>query len=188
MAEASAELEKLRLQPDANLNNLKLPTVDQIRKEVLWGQLLGGGAGVEYYFGYRLPQNDLGCEDWRSRALTWKWSAIALQFFKDHEIPFWEMSNANKLVSNFENDNTVYCFAKPGEIYLLYMPGDQVTLMNILDMMKDEGIYSVKWFNPREGGPLQDGPVTQIMGNGIRDLGPPPSDPLKDWLIVVRRD
>lgn len=188
MKEAKAAIELERLKPDANLNQLKLPTVDEIRKEVLWGQLLAGGAGVEYYFGYKLPQNDLNCQDWRSRSLTWKWSSIALQFFKDHDIPFWEMHNANKLVSNFDNDNTVYCFAKPGSLYLLYMPGNQVTLMNILDMMRDEGVYSVKWFNPREGGPLQDGPVKQIMGNGIRDLGPPPSDPLQDWLIVVRRD
>ena len=30
-----------------------------IRKATLWGTLMAGGAGVEYYFGYKLPQNDL---------------------------------------------------------------------------------------------------------------------------------
>jgi len=38
-----------------------------IRKLCLWGTLMAGGAGVEYYFGYRLPENDLVCEDFRSR-------------------------------------------------------------------------------------------------------------------------
>ena len=26
---------------------------------------MGGGAGVEYYFGYQLAENDLVAEDWR---------------------------------------------------------------------------------------------------------------------------
>jgi hypothetical protein len=39
-------------------------TLHDIRKLCLWGTLMAGGAGVEYYFGYKLPQNDLVCEDW----------------------------------------------------------------------------------------------------------------------------
>ena len=34
-------------------------TVDDIRKATLWGNLMAGGGGVEYYFGYQLPQNDV---------------------------------------------------------------------------------------------------------------------------------
>lgn len=52
-----------------------------IRQQTLWGNLLAGGAGVEYYFGYQLPQNDLLCEDFRSRELSWRYGRIALDFF-----------------------------------------------------------------------------------------------------------
>ena len=34
-------------------------TLHDIRKLTLWGNLMAGGAGVEYYFGYGLPDNDL---------------------------------------------------------------------------------------------------------------------------------
>ncbi len=36
-------------------------TMHDIRKLTLWGTLMAGGAGVEYYFGYQLPENDLVC-------------------------------------------------------------------------------------------------------------------------------
>ena len=42
-----------------------------VRRHTLWGTLMAGGAGVEYYFGYSLPQNDLLCEDLRSRERSW---------------------------------------------------------------------------------------------------------------------
>ena len=63
---------------------------------------MAGGAGVEYYFGYQLPQNDLVCEDFRSRDKSWDYCRIALEFFREHEIPFWEMKNADALIGNRE--------------------------------------------------------------------------------------
>ena len=36
---------------------------------------MAGGAGVEYYFGYSLPENDLLCEDFRSRDRSWDFAA-----------------------------------------------------------------------------------------------------------------
>lgn len=165
-------------------NAPKLPTVPEIRSEVLWGNLLGGGAGVEYYFGYRLPQNDLGAEDWRSRAQTWKTSAIALRFFRDNDIPFWEMKNTDELVGNPEHDNSRYCMAKPGEVYIVYLPKtDAVSL----DLDGIEGEFYIKWFNPREGGALQDGSVQKINGGGKADLGTPPGEGMEDWVILVRK-
>ena len=52
---------------------------------------MGGGAGCEYYFGYQFAENDLVCEDWRSRDQSWDYCRIAIGFFHDNEIPFWEM-------------------------------------------------------------------------------------------------
>lgn len=93
-----------------------------IRKLCLWGTIMAGGAGVEYYFGYELPENDLMCEDWRSRDLSWDYCRIALEFLRDQQIPFWEMANANALVGNDQHENRRYCLALPGKCYLIYLP------------------------------------------------------------------
>ena len=93
----------------------------------LWGNLMAGGAGVEYYFGYQLPQNDLACDDWRSRDKSWDYCRIALDFFARQKIPFWDMKNFNALAGNPDNDNSRYCLARSrGELYLIYLPGGGV--------------------------------------------------------------
>lgn len=184
MDEAIRKIAEELTKPNSNKRQLKLPTVEQIRAEVLWGNIMGGGAGVEYYFGYRLPENDLGCQDWRSRARTWKYSAIALSFFKDEAIPFWEMQNANELVGNTENDNSAYCLAKSDSLYLVYTPDGKVPQ---LDLSGASGEFTVQWFNPREGGSLQAGSVGSIKGGASASLGNPPSDAALDWLIVVKK-
>jgi hypothetical protein len=158
-------------------------TTDDIRQATLWGNLLAGGAGVEYYFGYQLPQNDLICEDFRSRDKSWDYCRIALDFFREHRIPFWEMKNANALVGNEKNDNSKYCLAKPGELYLVYLPKGGTT---DLDLSAAPGSLTVKWFNPRTGGKLADGSVKSVTGGGAVALGNPPTDADQDWMVLVR--
>jgi Domain of unknown function (DUF5060)/Putative collagen-binding domain of a collagenase len=159
-------------------------TLDDIRKYCLWGTLMAGGAGVEYYFGYKFPQNDLGCEDWRSRDRSWDYGRIALQFFQEHEIPFWEMTNVDELVGNSRHDNSRYGFAKPGRIYLVYLPQGGTA---DLDLAEAKGTFQLKWFNPRLGGALAEGTVRHVVGGSKVPLGQPPADPHEDWLVVVRK-
>jgi hypothetical protein len=155
-----------------------------IRKHTLWGTLLAGGAGVEYYFGYELPQNDLVCEDWRSRERSWEYCRIALEFFNGEEIPFWDMSNADALVGNPEHTNERYCLARPGEVYLVYLPEGGSTQ---LDLREASGAFEVRWFDPRNGGEPARGTVTRVSGGEGVSLGDPPRDAGEDWLAVVRR-
>jgi len=155
-----------------------------IRKATLWGTIMAGGAGVEYYFGYKLPQNDLVCEDFRSRDRSWDYCRIALEFFREHDVPFWEMSNADELVGNAKHDNSKYCLAHPGRVYLVYVPqGGPAEL----DLTGVSGTFRVQWFDPRSGGPLQAGSVTAVEGGGQAALGMPPKDATDDWLILVTR-
>jgi hypothetical protein len=155
-----------------------------IRKNTLWGNLMAGGAGVEYYFGYKLPQNDLICENFRSRDQSWDYYNIALTFFQTEVIPFWDMANANALVGNQKNDNSRYCLAKAGEVYLVYLPsGGNVEL----DLSGTKNHFSVRWLNPRVGGNLESGSVTQVTGGGAVSLGTPPTKDSNDWLAVVRK-
>ncbi|MCP5536099.1 MAG: DUF5060 domain-containing protein [Akkermansiaceae bacterium] len=177
MAQAMAKHKKKKASPH-------LPSIDEIRAQVLWGTLMAGGTGVEYYFGYQLPENDLNCQDWRSRGKTWRYSRIALGFFRDYQIPFWEMTNTNALIGNTKNTNQQgYCFSKQGSLYLVYLPKASPC---VLDLGKANGEFSVHWFNPRQGGKLATGSVKTVTGGQPVNLGRPPSDPAKDWLIIIK--
>jgi hypothetical protein len=151
---------------------------------VLWGNLLAGGAGVEYYFGYALPDNDLVAENFRSRDRSWDYGRIAVGFFHSQKIPFWEMENADELVGNDKHDNSRYCFAKGNDVYLVYLPsGGSATL----DLSTAGGLFSVGWFDPRNGGALRTGSVATVKGGAAALLGNPPDSPAEDWLVVVKR-
>ena len=148
------------------------PSIHDCRKFTLWGTLMAGGAGVEYYFGYKLPQNDLLCEDWRSRDLSWDYCRYALNFFRDQNIPVEAMVNRNELVGNTKNDNSKYCLAKEGEVYLVYLPnGGEVGLKLV------EGEFTQAWFNPRNGemGAAKDFDVNSQAPDQ------------EDWLAVIRK-
>lgn len=159
-------------------------TLHDVRKLTLWGNLMAGGAGVEYYFGYQLPEHDLACQDFRSRDQSWTYCRIALDFFREHRIPFWEMNNANAFIGNGKDNNSKYCLAQLGELYLIYLPNGGST---DIDLTGAAGGYSVRWFNPREGGALRVGTVKEVAGGSKSTLGKPPADPADDWLVVVRK-
>ncbi|MGW8314835.1 MAG: DUF5060 domain-containing protein, partial [Bacteroidales bacterium] len=91
------------------------PNHDTIRKEALWGNLMAGGAGVEWYFGYNYAHGDLNCEDWRSRDRMWDQTRYALTFFQRY-LPFPQMGNHDELTSPGS------CLAFPGKVYAVYLP------------------------------------------------------------------
>jgi Putative collagen-binding domain of a collagenase len=137
-----------------------------VLKLTLWGNLMAGGAGVEFYFGYSLADNDLTLENFRSRDKTWDYSRIATEFFRTERIPFWDMANADLLVGNSTNDNGRYCFAR--ELYLVYLPSGGST---DLDLREVTGQFTISWFDPRNGGALKRGSVASITGGKKAGLG-----------------
>ncbi len=160
-------------------------TLHDIRKSVLWGHLMAGGAGTEYYFGYGLPDNDLVAENFRSRDKSWDYGRIAVEFFHSQKVPFWEMDNADELVGNDKHDNSRFCFTKPNEVYLVYLPSGGSA---DLDLSKASGQFTVNWFDPRNGGPLKRGSVAAVKGGARSSLGDPPDNPAEDWLVLVRKN
>jgi len=153
------------------------PDHDTVRNKCLWGTLLAGGAGVEWYFGYRYPHNDLNLEDFRSRENWWMQSALATRFAA--LFPLEEMVCTDELVDAPDT----YCLAKEGEVYLVYLPEGTGSARIRIDSTDP---LTVQWFNPRSGGSLQQGSISTIQGNGVRDLGTPPADPELDWVAVIQ--
>lgn len=153
------------------------PKHDTVRNHCLWGSLMAGGAGVEWYFGYRYAHNDLGLEDFRSRELWWIQSTLACRFMNN--FPLEEMRCRDELLDSPD----AYCLAKEGELYLVYLPAESARVRIKLNQSNP---LQVDWFNPRTGGELQQGSVSTISGNGFQSLGAPPSDFESDWVVVIR--
>ncbi len=151
---------------------------DEPRKNCLWGNLMAGGSGVEWYFGYKFPHNDLNCEDWRSRDHLWDLTRYAVEFFHDH-LPFSEMKHADELTSAKDD----FCFAKAGVIYAIYLPNGGTTR---LDLGRSSETFTVTWFNPRQGGGLQAGDVKTVKGPGAVAIGNPPKEADNDWVALVK--
>lgn len=149
---------------------------DTVRHHALWGSLLAGATGVEWYFGYRYPHTDLELEDFRSRNNWWKQSTIATQFVQ--QFPLEEMKCMDELV-NVEN---AYCLAKEGKIYIVYIPMGTTNAQIKINAEKE---LSVKWFNPRLGGDLKSGNIKKIA-SGDQSPGNPPAEAEKDWVVVIR--
>jgi hypothetical protein len=158
-------------------------TEHEVRKQTLWGTLMGGGAGVEYYFGYQYVQNDLVCEDWRSRDRSWDYCRIAINFFSHHSVPFWDMQPRDELIGNSQHDNSRYCLAND-QTFVIYLAEGGTT---DLDLSGVTGGYQVRWFNPRTGGQLAEGSVQFVTGGSRVSLGSPPSEPTQDWVVLVTK-
>ncbi|TWU57091.1 Dockerin type I repeat protein [Rubripirellula tenax] len=164
------------LRPDNDAGNSHVDG----RKNALWGTLMAGGAGNEWYFGYGHAESDLTLEDFRSRDNWWDYTRYAKSFFEDFDIPFWEMIGDDS-ISTASND---YGFYKEGEVYTVYLKNGGTTSLNLGTSPANE-VFNVKWFDPRNGGGLLDGTVTQVNGGGTVSLGQPPNSVGEDWAILV---
>lgn len=155
------------------------PNHDIPRKQGLWGNLMGGGAGVEWYFGHQFAHMDINCEDWRSRDIMWDQTRYALNFFQKY-LPFREMTPADHLISN---ENT-YCFAKEGEIYAIYLQNGGSVKLDLRNFNSD---FDIKWYDPRTGGNLEKGSLEIIKGGGWGEIGNPPADQGEDWAVLIKK-
>lgn len=154
------------------------PNHDSLRGNVLWGTLLSGAAGVEWYFGANNRYHDLNTEDWRSRDRLWELTKHAMDFFQNH-LPYWEMqADPNRIDSN-----DGYCLYKANEIYAVYIPDAKD---HKLDLSDTQNTFEVRWYDPLKGGELQSGTVGTVGGGKVVTLGLPPGAD-QDWVALLRR-
>jgi hypothetical protein len=151
------------------------PTRDNARKNGLWGNIMAGGAGIEWYFGYNHPHSDLTCQDYRTREKVWNQCRYALEFFKKYEIPFWEMKCEDELTENTDD----YVLCKAGKVYLVYLKHGGKVQLNTAS-----GNFTYGWFNPRTGDGL-DGLLKTASASAGRKIEVAAPD-TNDWLLVVK--
>ncbi|MCV9389287.1 DUF5060 domain-containing protein [Reichenbachiella ulvae] len=151
------------------------PSHDVARKNALWGGMMAGAWGLEWYFGYKHDHSDLTCEDYRSRDAFWDQCVIALDFF--NSLPFWEMQPADQLI-----DNGNYVFAKPGEIYVVYFKTGEKSK---LDLSAAQGELEGRWFNPRSGDYLKK--TIKVKGGSSVELTGPKKDDDQDWTLLLTK-
>ena len=151
---------------------------DDARNVHLWATLFAGGWGIEWYFGYMYPNNDVNLEDWRSRDHLWDITRYAIEFMHER-LPFWEMTSQDELTPAKDD----YVFAKPGEVYAIYIPEGGA---GQLDLGDNQGAFSVRWFNPRTGGELAVGSVKEVRAPGLQSFGNAPAERSADWIVLLK--
>jgi hypothetical protein len=143
---------------------------------------MAGGAGVEYYFGYSYPENDMTCQDFRSRDAMYDQSRHALNFFSTNAIPFWDMSNRNDLVVA----NSNWCLADTsGKNIVVFLITGGIQTINMTSFASSMA-WNVGWYDPRVGGSLQSGSVAILSGGAVRSLGSAPYSVDQDWAVLLK--
>jgi len=151
---------------------------DSARINSLWGSILAGAWGNEFYFGYDHPHSDLTCEDFRTRDLFWDQCKYLLDFFESNHINVAETKNYTNLVQKGD-----YCLATPGKMYIVFLKKGSGTI----NLENQTGEFTVKWFDPRNGGKMQTGAVKSIKGGKMQNLDSAPSEPEKDWVVLLQK-
>ena len=152
----------------------------EMRSLALWGNLMGGGAGIEWYFDFA----DTTLEDFRVAEPLWGDTRHALEFFRNHVYV-----NALKPLDGTTLETDDHVLRELGQTYVIYRPNGGGALLLVPDLEP----YTVEWFDPRAGGALQESAsrlVTAalvINGSFVLPTGPPPYSPDEDWVILVRK-
>lgn len=150
-----------------------LPNIDIWTNNALWASIIAGTAGVHYYS----HNGDIKVDDYTLHAPYYKRMAYAKNFFETNNIPFWELENDNSALNNG------YLLTNHNNHYIIFLPKGGTSLINI----KGSNMYSVKWFDPRNGGDLQNGSITTIPSGLKTPIGKAPNSTSSSWVVLIRK-
>jgi hypothetical protein len=162
-------------------------TRDDIRKNVLWGNLMAKGAGVSYYFG---STTDLTCQDFRSYDKLWDYYTYAERFFRNYLLEN-TLIQSNQLSAMTNSDDKItagkgYCLSSDGYApFVVYLPSGGNASLDLSTSTNNDSLRAW-WYNPRTGGLLQKGNV--LVGGAVAPLGNPPSEVDNDWVCLIADD
>ncbi|GGZ24545.1 hypothetical protein GCM10007049_16150 [Echinicola pacifica] len=156
------------------------PAHDHARQNGLWGAMMAGAWGTEWYFGYKHAHSDLTCEDFRSRDLFWDQGKICLDFFTENSIALWKMDNKDALL----HDSPGYVLAGGQKELILYLKNSQTAKIDLTDY---PGAYTVHWYNPRKKENLHTTSQKTLQGGTMTQLEAAPKEADQDWLVWLQK-
>ena len=144
-----------------------------LRERGLWAAFTAGAAGFEHYATGGL---DITQQDMRVYDVFFNQMKHAYDFYHDNNLPFQNMYNQDGLVE------FGWCFGEEFDNYVVYARGIELGTTTI-DLIGD---YEIKWFNPRTGGELIDGSITNLSAGNNQNIGVPPTETDLDWVALIR--
>ncbi|MGD9649045.1 MAG: DUF5060 domain-containing protein [Pirellulales bacterium] len=181
-------LDEFTLDRGQRASHIPVDDAEGHRREKIWPTYFSGGQ-IEFILDDLLETDSFKTSQ---RDQLWRYLAIARRFVEEN-LPFWEMEPADELS---RDAGTIelgvgrgrkaplgpQVFVKRGEVYAVYLPTASKT--GALDLGDMPGAATQRWFNPRTG--EFAGEPRPVTGGSSIDLGPPPSDPGEDWVVLIR--
>lgn len=158
----------------------------EMRQQVLYDVLFSNG-GIEWYCGYHpLPLGgDVRLEDFRTREEMWRYSRIAREFLEDH-FDLARATPGDHLVqtgaSAFGGAET---FLEPHRRMAVFLPHAETA--PTIELTNLHGVYSVRWFSPRTGEMVAQGPNISQSEGATANLQVAVSDTHLDWIVLLER-
>lgn len=156
------------------------------RQRKMWPAYMAGAGGFEWYVqqdggGHSFDQ---AIDDYNEMDVALEWTGYALDFFS--RLPLLDMDVCAEDTASSDSSEPTYCLSNSsGTVYALYNEdGGEFSL----DLSNTAGDFVVRWFDPRNGGPLQTGSVSQVSGGSEVSLGQAPTEVDEDWAVIVRLD
>lgn len=184
-----ASMDEFTVDMGGNRSWIPIDNANLQRKQKLWPTYLSGGQ-IEFILegflevdSFKKPETDA----------LWDYIGHARKFMETH-LPFHEMQPMDELVSGEsaltvgEGDGVTselgaQIFGKAGEVYAVYYPVAEVT--GSIDLTDLSGEATLRWYNPRTGNFA--GEPKQISGGKNVPVGPSPSAPEEDWVILIQK-
>lgn len=150
-----------------------LPNLNNWTDNSLWASITAGSAGIHYYS----HNGDIGKDDYTAYSSYYNRMKIAKDFFSDNNIPFWTFENKNAAIAS----GTGYLLTDESDYYVAFLPQGGTISVDI----SGTGNFDVRWYNPRTGGVLQQGSVTNVTAGNNRSMGNPPSQNSSSWVLFL---
>jgi Domain of unknown function (DUF5060)/Bacterial Ig-like domain/Putative collagen-binding domain of a collagenase len=155
------------------------------RRDKMWPCLMAGGDGFMWYIqqdggGHGFDQR---IDDFSIMRDAFRWSGYIRDFLSP--LPLTAMTPSRTIVTSTTGEDA--CLYQAGEVYAVF--NDRAGTGMTLDLtgVSTASSFTVRWFDPRNGGALQTGTVATISGGAARSLGNAPAEQAQDWAVLVQR-
>ncbi len=158
-----------------SLSDADDPAHDTLRREVLWGSLMAGAYGVEWYYGWLTDQNDLDAEDFRARERLWRQTRAARTILEP--LPLAEMYPADSLLT------VGWGLTDATSTFVAYLPYGDSTALVLPRRLRDAGQVRADWYDPRTAEPAESVEL-DVPEEGALVLRAPDAE--RDWVAILK--